>query len=147
MKFVYLLCGLFLTGCGVFQQNILLESEYIIFSAEQADTMNLAVFTLEPEISGYWTPSDTEIVNLTRRFDAYIQQNGIIIDLENYEAQFFGYRIGDQNLIYGNYFCNTFGRDQLTQFIVVTDGGACLTQVIYDVRTDTIVRLSQNGDG
>lgn len=144
----------YLFGFQPLPASTLVETEAYtgaIFSAEKT-----AVFIswLGESADDFWTPTVEEVAAFEAGLPSYLQTvdipyrdtQPILERLPAYTRQYFGLVRGDEQLIYGNFFCDTWEMDWGETAVVVMDGGDCYFQVTYDVNTGEYTSLWINGE-
>jgi hypothetical protein len=151
---------LMLTACGAAPAATLMpaselittdEFEGIIFSAQRAEQIDPPTYR-SGEVSGYWTPSQADVLGLEERLEPFLEhmvsQTGpdVLPRLPAYKRQYVGVQADDRRVIFANFFCNTHGIDWQRDWVEIADGGACYFEVSYDIATGEFFGLSVNGE-
>lgn len=127
-------------------------AQTFIFTAGQAESTELRSL-FSGQRGNFWTPTGSEIAALEAALPAYLaahdadhfQDAGVWQRLDTYGRQYAGLIMGDQRLIYGNFFCNDLGINLAQTWVAVDDGGACFFVVMYDPAQNIFTQLSVNG--
>jgi hypothetical protein len=98
---------------------------------------------------GSWSPSTTDIAKAEGSISQIASLKGNYASLhidhpEQYFRQYLAIRQRGRNLLYINAFCEapSYWR---TQIVIVTDGGSCFWQALYDPATGKYSDLTING--
>ena len=128
----------------------------VIFHANAARQDIYAFPYTSDELQGYWTPTLHDVTELEGALLSYLEATNppqfsdnppIWQRLDEYDRQYAGLIVDDQEIIYGNFLCADFEDDALRgSMMLVMDGGECFFSVIYDVDSKEILRLSVNGE-
>ncbi len=131
------------------------DFEAVVFSAEQVEAQHTGDYTVFPNPTGYWTPTDADIVALEAHLESFLAENmerfrrepPIESWLPDYGRQYFGFERDGEQFIYGNFLC---ARDLLIdhpdEIAIVMDGGDCFFQLHYHPATQEFSNLMVNGD-
>ncbi|GIK65604.1 MAG: hypothetical protein BroJett018_33980 [Chloroflexota bacterium] len=128
------------------------DFEAMVFNAE---AQRLGDYTIFPNPTSYWTPSESDIQTLEAHIEAFLtnhtegfydHQPPVEAWLPAYARQYFGFERDGVQYIYGNFFC---ARDLLldypNQLVMVEDGGDCFFQFHYNPATQEFSNLMVNG--
>ena len=163
MRFVFLLCAL------TFSFSVHAKDYPTLKSAEAVSIGASKAYIASPEIgrllldqcsrsapdpknvTGYWTPSKTQLEQLEKQFLAYYQKRPeshaqyypTEKTLHTYRRIYAGLVYNDRKIIYVDFARgNDFGADAIGP---VCDGGSAFFGVEYDVETESFSHLSFNG--
>lgn len=97
-----------------------------------------------------WKPTKEDIQGLEANLSqvAHLKPDrgtGTINHLGRYFRQYVAVRIAEQNLIYVNAFCSPLSEDWQKNIVVVSDGGTCFWQALYNPKTKRFSHLMING--
>lgn len=144
----------FAMGCSSSAQSIQGE-RWVIFPGEQAREQSIGDFFLANAQVEYWTPSEDNVLTLEEGLVTYLQnypddrfssqQAPIWERLGQYNRQYIGIVLDEEQVIYANYFCESLAIDWRTEFVFVLDGGDCFFQFKYDVNSEEFFDLQVNG--
>lgn len=98
--------------------------------------------------SGYWTPSQDDILKMEEQLKIYLQNfvgQNVLKDLSSYKRQYVGIVKEESKLLLGNYFCEVSSIDWKQQPVIVEDGGNCYFQAELDMDSGQIVYFMVNG--
>jgi len=121
--------------------------EGVIFTREKAEA-DQPVYQAE----GYWTPTQTDILNLESALAPYLQQAapqdypGPLKDLTDYKRQYVGLLKDGRQLIWVNFFCQAHQIDWQQEFVFIADGGSCYFELNYNPQTGEFSDLSIHGE-
>jgi hypothetical protein len=126
---------------------------WVIFSAERARYQGIGTFVGNSQTAEHWTPSESDILALENGLGAFLENNPdrfsegtpVWERLDEYNRQYIGIILDGKKIIYANFFCESTGRDWITEFIFVLDGGDCYFQFKYDVDSGEFFDLQVNG--
>lgn len=129
------------------------DFEAMVFNTDMAQ--DVGHYSIFPNPTGYWTPSELDIQTLEARIEAFLtehmedfyqHQPPVEAWLPEYARQYFGFeRDGDQ-YIYGNFLCDRdLLQDYPNQLVMVEDGGDCFFQFHYNPATQEFSNLMVNG--
>jgi hypothetical protein len=123
------------------------EFQGVIFTREKAEA-DQPVYQAE----GYWTPTETDILNLESALAPYLEQAapqdypGPLKDLTEYKRQYAGLLKDGRQLIWVNFFCQVDQIDWQQEFVFVADGGSCYFELKYNPQTNEFSDLSIHGE-
>ena len=128
------------------------NKNWVIVTKEKAEGMGIT--SLLRESDDFWAPSVSDVLKLEEKIDEYLSQNSNLFyrqppvweRLDEYQRQYIGFERGGKQIIYGNYFCDSTGKNWRQEFVFVFDGGDCFFQVEYDVESGTFIKLWVNGE-
>jgi hypothetical protein len=133
---IWLLLSMFALAAGAQQ-----EAKFVVLSAKLPRGFVSA--------QGTWSPIKTDIDRAEGSISqiASLKGNYPSIHIDHPEAYFRQYvpiRQEGRKLLYVNAFCEapSYWR---TQLVIVSDGGSCFWQALYDPATDTYSHLTING--
>lgn len=129
---------------------------WVIFSEEQARELGIADwFAQSGQSTEYWTPVEKDVLVIENGLSTFLQNNSdnfysqgtpIWQRLDEYNRQYVGITLGGKNIVYANFFCDSFETEWRKEFVFVLDGGDCFFQFKYDVNTDDFFDLQVNGE-
>jgi hypothetical protein len=127
------------------------DQSWVIITKERAEELGIESWLIEND--DFWTPSVDDITKLEEKIAEYLSQNShqfygqppVWEQLDEYQRQYIGLEHAGQQLIYGNYFCNSGGVNWREELVVVDDGGDCFFQIEYDVESEAFIKLLVNG--
>ena len=125
---------------------------WVIFSQKQAEEQGIVPRLVSSD--NFWTPSNSDILKIEDQIVEFLHQNHNFFSyqppvwerLDQYQSQFFGLKREGKQIIYGNYFCDNFGKDWKREFVSVLDGGECYFQIEYDLHRGEFIKLMVNGE-
>jgi len=128
------------------------NQNWVIVTKEIAEGMGIT--SLLRESDDFWAPSVSDVLKLEEKIDEYLSQNSnqfyrqppVWERLDEYQRQYIGFERDGKQIIYGNYFCDSTGKNWRQEFVFVFDGGDCFFQVEYDVESGTFIKLWVNGE-
>ncbi len=131
------------------------DFEAVVFSAEASEANNFGDYTVFPNPTDYWTPTEADILALEANLEPFLAENAELFRREppietwlpDYARQYYGFVRDGEQFIYGNFLC---ARDLLLDhpedIVIVMDGGDCFFQLIYQPTTQAFSNLMVNGD-
>ena len=146
-------------GCAI----ALVPSERtVIFPAVKAAELICTVCYNKPDITGYWTPTETDLEGVEDTLLAYLhsQKADDQKDWREYRRQVVGVKRGDELLLFISYFhfvrdieedltarkVHGFESDSWKKYPYgVCDGGSCFFRVLYDLRKKQFIWYESNG--
>lgn len=153
IPFILLLLFQLTTACS--SQNRQGEN-WTIFSESQARETGIADwFAQNGESTGYWTPTEKDVLVVENEVGFFLQENSdafrlqespVWERLDEYNRQYLGIILGEKKIIYANFFCSQIDFDWRKDFVFVMDGGSCFFQFKYDVDTGEFFDLQVNGE-
>ena len=131
-----------------------MRSVYIFPETQGSQLLRQCSRDVPQSITGYWTPSDSQVAALKPALDLYFRQHsadrGIVpsYPLESYHGQYTGIVSGGKQLIYGNFYIRMGGMlHEDSEAVNVCDGGPSFFGVVFDPATNQIVGVAFNGVG
>ena len=126
--------------------------EGVIFLQQNAESIRSLLG--DSRISGYWTPSQADVISLEAGLNNYLQSIANQFpqgpptgeQLMEYHRQYLGIIEEGRHVIYANYFCKDNNQDWENQFVMVQDGGSCFFQLKFEVGTSRYYDLHINGE-
>jgi hypothetical protein len=126
--------------------------EGVIFTQQHAEALNRILG--DNRISGYWMPSQADVISLETGLYNYLESVSNLFPqgppteerLSEYRRQYLGIIEEGRHVIYANYFCDVANQDWENQFIMVQDGGSCFFQLKFEVGASRYYDLQINGE-
>lgn len=97
-----------------------------------------------------WLPETADIVAMEAALADYVdgltgEQQTAGIKARDYWRQYVGFMRGGQHYIFGNYFCREEANWQ-TDLLIISDGGDCYVEVVYNLERNTIEQFIVHGE-
>jgi hypothetical protein len=126
--------------------------EGVIFSQQNAEA--LSRFAGGNTVSGYWTPTQADVIALETGLNNYLKSVASLFPqepptkerLSEYHRQYLGIIEDGKQVIYANFFCEDANQDWKNQYVIVQDGGSCYFQLKFEVGASRYYDLHINGE-
>ncbi len=131
--------------------TVVADQNWVIIDKENAEEMGASGLVKSDD---FWTPSVDDVLQIEKNVAEYLSQNSYAFHyqppvwerLDEYQRQYIGLERSGEELIYGNFFCDSGDVGWRQEFVFAIDGGECYFQVEYDVESGLFINLWVNGE-